>query len=63
MVSAEMNNNKVDYVEILSEKGGTLKIINPFESDTFTTNVAYELNNDIITIQMTRNQTIMLQDQ
>ena len=60
VVSADRKNNQVERVEILSEKGRELNIVNPFVFDTFRSNVAYELNNDIISIQTTRDQTIIL---
>ncbi|MDF9798793.1 alpha-L-fucosidase 2 [Catalinimonas alkaloidigena] len=63
VVSAEMKNNKVSHVEISSEKGGILRIVNPFGSDSYSSGAAYELKNNTIIIQTTRNQTIMLEAQ
>jgi alpha-L-fucosidase 2 len=63
VVSAEMKNKQVDRVKIISEKGGVLRMVNPFASDTFRSSVAYELKNDIITVQTARNQTIVLEAQ
>ncbi len=61
LISAKRENGKVLSVEILSEKGGVLRIKNPFEGN-FTTDATYELKvrENIIEMSTLPNQKITL---
>ncbi len=61
LVSATKEKGKVKKVTILSEKGGVLKLRNPFESSKFLCSTQFELDEDnIISIQTKPDQIIEL---
>jgi alpha-L-fucosidase 2 len=60
LVSAKKENGVVVNVEIKSEKGGILKLKNPFEKQSFTCDTAYELKGNIIIISTNEGQEITL---
>ena len=51
LVSAIMENGDVTTIDIHSEKGGELKLYNPFKNSRFQMFCAYKLNDSILTIQ------------
>ena len=58
LVSAKRESGKTVHVQIVSEKGGELKLKNPFKSSKFTIDADYKLENDIINISTSPNQKI-----
>ncbi|MFN8256890.1 MAG: glycoside hydrolase N-terminal domain-containing protein [Bacteroidales bacterium] len=60
LVSARMDNGKVVEVEVISEKGGELKLKNPFKNEAFNCTSKYMLENNIVKIQTSQNQKIKL---
>ena len=48
LISANKEDGKVKSVKVISEKGGILKLKNPFETDKFTMNSEYTLENETI---------------
>jgi len=58
LVSATMANGTVKKVTILSEKGGVLKLRNPFGNSEFQCSSRFELDEDIILIQTKPSQII-----
>ena len=58
LVSAQRKGGKVDRITIVSEKGGVLKLQNPFGQKSFKVDVPYEVKNDVIIIEMKEGQTI-----
>ncbi|MBD0831629.1 glycosyl hydrolase family 95 catalytic domain-containing protein [Aestuariibaculum sediminum] len=61
LISAEKINGTVVSVKIKSEKGGELKLYNPFNNDSFKVNGAeYDIKNDIIIIETIEGQEIEL---
>ncbi|SHM98362.1 hypothetical protein SAMN04488057_10551 [Cyclobacterium lianum] len=60
LVSATWVNGNVDRVEITAEKGGTLRMENPFEKAAFTAGKAYQLDGSIIQIQLNEAEQVTL---
>ena len=60
LVSAKKEEGKVTSVHITSEKGGDLKLKNPFGNIEFTVDTSYKLENNIINIATKPNQVINL---
>lgn len=61
VVSAEHRNGKVTTVEILSEKGGTLRLANPFPAAYQVNNVpARQLHADVLTFDMQPGEHLRL---
>jgi len=60
LISAVMEKGDIIEVEILSEKGGELKIFNPFKNDSFKSSVSYKSNDNIIIIQTEPGQKIRM---
>jgi alpha-L-fucosidase 2 len=60
LVSAKMEKGDVKVVDILSEKGGELKIFNPFKNSDFTCSAPYKLNDNILDIHSQPGQKIWL---
>ncbi|MFK5974313.1 MAG: glycoside hydrolase N-terminal domain-containing protein [Flavobacteriaceae bacterium] len=58
IISAKKENGQVTSVHIHAEKGGILKLKNPFEDNSFTTNSAYETNENILIISTEVGQKI-----
>lgn len=59
LVSAERKNSAVRSVTIKSEKGGLLKIHNPFNNEGFKVKGAnYKLDGELISVEMNPGQTI-----
>jgi alpha-L-fucosidase 2 len=59
LVSAEMKGGKVASVKISSEKGGTVKLKNPFEG-SFTTSAKYRIEGDLLIIEMSAGEELIL---
>ncbi len=62
LISARREQGKVSKVTILSEKGGELKLLNPFIDNSFECSIPYSLKEDIIVIQTKPSQEIHLTD-
>lgn len=60
LVSAKMENGAVAEVIILSEKGGELKMINPFGYIDFRSSAAFSFSQDTLIFQTQEMQTIRL---
>ncbi len=62
LISAEKKNGKVTHIKIQSEKGGTIKLDNPFELDGFTTDKdeLVKSEGDILLITLRSNDIIVL---
>ena len=58
LISAGMDNGVIRKIEIESEKGGLLRISNPFESNKFSVSVPYELKDNVITFDTKPGQKI-----
>ncbi len=58
LVSAKREQGKVTQVFIRSEKGGVLKLKNPFKNNNFTVNATYTLKNDVIHIETASQEQI-----
>ncbi len=48
LISAEMDNGVISKIEIESEKGGLLRLSNPFGSEKFSASAPYELKDNVI---------------
>jgi alpha-L-fucosidase 2 len=62
LVSAVRENSETSEVSILSEKGGQLKIANPFKNADFRCSTPHKLNDGIITIQTEPGQRIIIKN-
>ncbi|HOW40193.1 MAG TPA: glycoside hydrolase N-terminal domain-containing protein [Bacteroidales bacterium] len=60
LVSAKMKNGQVNDVEIIAEKGGEIKIMNPFENQEINTSSPFQINDKIISIKTTPGQKIKM---
>jgi alpha-L-fucosidase 2 len=60
LVSAKKENGVISEVEIVSEKGGELKIFNPFRDNEFKCSAPFKLNDNILVIQTQPGQIIMI---
>jgi alpha-L-fucosidase 2 len=60
LISSVMNKGEITEVNILSEKGGELKISNPFINKEFKCSSPYKINNNIISINTEPDQKITL---
>jgi alpha-L-fucosidase 2 len=60
LVTAKMEKGEVTTVDILSEKGGELKIDNPFKNNRFNCSVAYKSNGSILSIHTEPGQKIWM---
>lgn len=60
LVSAVMENGQVNKVTILSEKGGELKLLNPFSHTSFECSDDYILTDNIIVFRTHPGQEILL---
>ncbi len=60
LVSAKMENGEVTEVNILSEKGGELKLLNPFEKNKFKCSSSYKVSGDYLLIQTNNNHIIKM---
>ncbi len=60
LVSVNKENGQITNVEIFCEKGGVLKLKNPFGHNEFIVDAEFTINNDIIEILTTQNQKINL---
>lgn len=59
LVSAKRSNGKVSQISIHSEKGGTLRLKNPFSSK-FDSSIPYQINKNIIEIKMKEGESLTL---
>jgi alpha-L-fucosidase 2 len=60
LVSAKMVKGDVNSVDILSEKGGDLKIFNPYKNNDFTCSSYYSLKENVLTIHTQPGQKIWI---
>lgn len=60
LVSAMKEKGEITEIDIVSEKGGELKLSNPFKIKTFKCSSPYELTNDILIIQTKPGQRISI---
>lgn len=60
LVSAQRTNGKVNKVEILSEKGGILKLENPFAGDEFDSNMEYRTEGNILLFDLKAGDNLYL---
>lgn len=60
LISAKMEKGNVTHVEIISEKGGELKLRNPFRNHNFKCSSAFTVQDDILHIPTTEGQNILL---
>ena len=60
LISAKKENGKVTKLEVTSKKGGTIRIRNPFEKNTFKTAKKGIEKGDIIIIKMKAGETVVL---
>jgi alpha-L-fucosidase 2 len=60
LVSATKEKGEVTAIDILSEKGGELKLSNPFKIKTFKCSSPYKLTDDILIIQTNPGQRISI---
>jgi alpha-L-fucosidase 2 len=59
IISSEMKGGKVNSVKIVSEKGGTIKLKNPFDSE-FETSKKYVKKDDLLIIEMEICEEVVL---
>lgn len=57
LISAKMEKGNVTHVEIISEKGGELKLRNPFRNHNFKCSSAFTVQDDILHIPTTEGRT------
>ncbi|WP_034044702.1 glycosyl hydrolase family 95 catalytic domain-containing protein [Wocania ichthyoenteri] len=60
LISVKMENSKVKEVRIISEKGGMLRLKNPFGKDKFTLNAKFIIQDNVIVISTIDGQKIDL---
>ena len=60
IISAEKQKGKVIIVDIRSEKGGIIRIKNPFENNDFITHTKGIKSDDVIVIEMKEGQNVIL---
>jgi alpha-L-fucosidase 2 len=60
LVSAKMQDGKVSEAEISSEKGGEIKILNPFLGSEINVSAPFEIENSIISIKTTPGQKVKM---
>jgi alpha-L-fucosidase 2 len=62
LVSAKMQNGEIVSVDALSEKGGDLKILNPFTKPDFKCSAPYKLKDNVLTIYTQPGQNIWMRN-
>lgn len=60
LVSAKIENGEIGSVKILSEKGGVLKIMNPFKNPDFNCSLPYQINDNILVIHTVPGQEVWM---
>jgi alpha-L-fucosidase 2 len=60
IISSKMKNGEITDVDILSEKGGDLRLFNPFKSDKIKCSSPYKLIDNILLLQTISGQKITL---
>jgi alpha-L-fucosidase 2 len=60
LVSAALKNSEISEVKIFSEKGGELKLINPFREGSFTSSSPYSLKENNLVFQTEPGQQISI---
>lgn len=60
LVSAIKSDGLVRSVKIVSEKGGVLKLRNPFEDDSLEIDTDYTLEDDVLVIPTAANQVVLI---
>ncbi|MBK7711471.1 MAG: glycoside hydrolase N-terminal domain-containing protein [Bacteroidales bacterium] len=60
LVSANMEKGEITLIDILSEKGGELKILNPFRNNDFNCSAPYTLNDNILAVHTQPGQKIRM---
>ncbi|MCU0407918.1 MAG: hypothetical protein MUD02_03120, partial [Bacteroidales bacterium] len=59
VVSSEMKDGRVEEISVLAEKGGELRINNPFKSAGFKCSAPYTTDKNIISVSATEGQKII----
>ena len=62
LISATMEKGEITAIDILSEKGGELKIYNPFKDSGFKCSVPYKLTDNILALQTEPGQRIAIKN-
>ena len=60
LVSATMKDGEIASIDVVSEKGGDLKILNPFKSSDFKCSSPYKSEDNILHIRTERGQKIWM---
>jgi alpha-L-fucosidase 2 len=60
LISAKMEKGEVTTVDIISEKGGALKIYNPFKNSGFNCSVTYKPDGSILTLHTEPGQKLWM---
>ena len=60
LISAKKENGVISSVNVYAEKGGLLRLKNPFNSSKLKIDGEFKVENDIITIETEPNQRIMI---
>jgi len=60
LFSAEMKDGTLSKIQIFAEKGGVLRLKNPFKQAKFSCSVPYVLENEVIVIKTTVGQNLIL---
>lgn len=63
LVSAKKENGQVTQVEILSEKGGGIRLKNPFPNGKFSCNISFTETDGTILVNTRKNQRVILKSQ
>ena len=63
LVTAKMQEGKVDRVQIMAEKGGMLRLLNPFKGDYQTENGKLTVNDSILEVTMKPGQVLTLKSE
>ncbi len=58
VISAKIESGLVNYVQVHSEKGGIIKLKNPFENQSFTCDADYKQDGDILLIPTKEGQDV-----
>ncbi len=61
LVSAERKDGHTVYVEVYSEKGGQLRMKNPFEGRSFTVEGEYSMDGNVIVVDMSVGEKIRME--
>ena len=62
IVSSKKEEGKVQYIKITSEKGGLMKVNNPFENNEYSVDSKKNIGSDVIEIYMQAGETLILKN-